>query len=212
MQRFRTPERRADPVRPAAHEGAVEHDQSLVAWMRGGDEAALESLYARYGGLAFTLALRIVGDRDLAVEVVQDAFFRLWQQADGYDPARGSVPAWLLTVTRNRAIDTLRGRQHQARLRESAPLTDGEADRREHGDLAEAVVLRQTLGRAVRALPPEQRRIVELAYFEGLTRIEIADRLSHPVGTVKTRLRAALDRLRETLRPGIEQEGLDRRG
>lgn len=212
MPRFRTPDRRADPVRCAAYEGAVDHDQPLVAAMRGGDESALESLYTRYGGLAFTLALRIVGDRDLAVEVVQDSFFRLWQQANGYDPARGSVTAWLMTVTRNRAIDTLRGRQHQARLRESVLLTDTEADQSAHGDLAETVALRQTLGRAVQSLPPEQRHILELAYYEGLTRTEIADRLGHPVGTVKTRLRAALDRLRGTLRPGLEQEELERRG
>ena len=100
-------------------------DPDLVGRMRLGDESALESLYARYGGLVYTLALRIVGDPELAREVVQDTFLRSWDGRETYDARRGRVPWWLMGIARNRAIDLLRSRSHQARMRErTAPLPE----------------------------------------------------------------------------------------
>src|SRR5438067_7406072 len=93
--------------------------------MRLGDEAALEALYVRYGGLVYTLALRIVGDPELTREVVQDTFLRSWDGRESYDPERGRVPWWLMGIARNRAVDLLRSRSHQARIRErAAPLPE----------------------------------------------------------------------------------------
>src|SRR5712691_11063365 len=98
-------------------------DRELLRRMRAGDESALEALYARYAGLVYTLALRIVGDGELAREVLQDTFLRCWSGAAMYDAARGRVPWWLMGIARNRAIDLLRSRPHQARLREHERLT-----------------------------------------------------------------------------------------
>src|ERR671934_2743191 len=98
-------------------------DRELISRMRLGDQSALEALYSRYGGLVYALALRIVGDPELAREVLQDTFLRAWNQVASYDAARGHVPAWLMGIARNRAIDVLRSRPHQARLREQAPVS-----------------------------------------------------------------------------------------
>ena len=100
-------------------------DAELLDRMRDGDESALEALYARYGGLVYTLALRIVGDPELAREVLQDTFLRSWDGSEAYDSERGRVPWWLMGIARNRAIDLLRSRSHQARLREQEPLREG---------------------------------------------------------------------------------------
>src|ERR1700704_5924839 len=97
-------------------------DSELVRQMRGGEESALEGLYARYGGLIFTLALRIVGDPELAREVLQDTFLRCWDGSESFDAGRGRVPGWLMGIAPNRAIDLLRSRPHQARLREGEQL------------------------------------------------------------------------------------------
>src|SRR5262245_10709335 len=98
-------------------------DREMIRRMRLGDESALEALYARYAGLVYTLALRIVGDPELAREVLQDTFLRSWDGREAYDPTRGKVPWWLMGIARNRAIDLLRSRPHQARLREQEPLS-----------------------------------------------------------------------------------------
>jgi RNA polymerase sigma-70 factor (ECF subfamily) len=104
-------------------DGGKPTDHELLRRMRLGDESALEELYVRYGGLVYTLALRIVGDRELAREVLQDTFLRSWDGREGYDPQRGQVAWWLMGIARNRAVDLLRSRSHQARLREREPLT-----------------------------------------------------------------------------------------
>jgi RNA polymerase sigma-70 factor, ECF subfamily len=187
-----------------------EEDHALPLRLRARDEAALEALYDRYSGLVFTLALRIVGDRHLAEEVLQDTFWRCWVGAEQFDPRRGRPAGWLLGVARNRAIDLLRGRQHQARLHERDSTV---ADRAEwptlaleqHGvhqpDAHEAILLRDTLGHALRDLSSAQRQTIELAYYGGLTEVEIAVTLGVPLGTVKTRMRDGMERLRTMLRP-----------
>ena len=179
-------------------------DAELLLGMRAGHEAALEALYERYGGLVFTLALRIVGDAELAREVLQDTFLRSWDGRDTYDPERGRVPWWLMGITRNRAIDLLRSRSHQARLRERQ---EPSRDRRVSAHPGDAVALRRDVTAALEALPAGQRHAIELAYYGGLTQAEIARELGEPLGTIKSRTRDALDRLRERLWPRTEPEG-----
>jgi RNA polymerase sigma-70 factor (ECF subfamily) len=175
-------------------------DAELLDRMRDGDESALEALYARYGGLIYTLALRIVGDPELAREVLQDTFLRSWDGREAYDPERGRVPWWLMGIARNRAIDLLRSRSHQARLREQEPLAKGAHEPRAPDTQAVFVVRRAVID-ALGGLSRVQREAIELAYYAGLTQAEIARELGQPLGTVKSRTREAMDRLRQALRP-----------
>lgn len=189
----------------------VAEDRGLMVRLQARDEAALEALYERYSGLVYTRALRLVGDRDIASDVLQDVFFRCWEGADTYDPARGHVAGWLMRITRNRAIDLLRGRRHQARLREQVfddeqadPVAGGQAD---PGD---GLALRQLVANAFAALPPTQRRPLEMALYDGLTQVEIAAQLGAPLGTVKSRMLSGMERLRTFLRPLLAPEGEER--
>jgi RNA polymerase sigma-70 factor (ECF subfamily) len=176
------------------------------------DESALEALYARYGGLVFTLALRIVGDQELAREVLQDTFLRAWDGRETYDPGRGRVPWWLMGIARNRAIDLLRSRPHQARLREQEQ-TPPDAHRVATVDpgAADALALRRAVTQALAGLSDSQREAVELAYYRGLTQAEIARHLGQPLGTIKSRTRNAIERLRTLLEPLIETGGSEPR-
>ena len=173
-------------------------EADLLARVAAGDEQALAALYDGLSSLAFGLALRVVGNADTAEDVVQDAFLRIWHRADRYDPARGAARPWVLRVVRNVAIDRIRTGDARAR-----------AETRSHTDVALAPVPEQpdetasrsersqTLKRALAELPPEQRRAIEIAYFEGLSHSEIAERERMPLGTVKTRIRDGVLRLRE---------------
>jgi len=182
-------------------------DPELLRRMQRGDESALETLYARYGGLVYALALRIVGDRELAREVLQDTFLRSWGGSEAYDPGRGRVPWWLMGIARNRAVDLLRSRPHQARLREGTPLPAAPpASESGRPDTADAVVLRQAVVTALQGLSPVQRQAIELAYYGGLTQAEIARALGEPLGTVKSRTREAMERLRGLLWPLLESK------
>ena len=192
------------PSRPPDVRSAAS-DELLLLGARRHDEDALAALYDRYSGLVFTLALRIVGDRDLAEEVMQDAFLRCWHGLDQFDGERGTFASWLMGITRNRAIDVLRGRQHQARLRENQPLPDAGPFEPGTPDSAEDIVLRQTVGEAIAELSGPHREAIELAYFSGYTQAEVANRLGQPLGTVKTRMRDGLLRLRRILSPVIDE-------
>jgi len=191
---------------PSAGAGAEESaDPELLSRMRLGDETALEALYARYGGLVFTLALRIVGDPELAREVLQDTFLRSWDGRETYDPRRGRVPWWLMGIARNRAVDLLRSRSHQARLREQERLPSGaHASEPAHPGVADAVALRSAVTEALEGLSGAQREAIALAYYGGLTQAEIARHLRQPLGTIKSRIREAMERLRSLLGPLIE--------
>ena len=175
-------------------------DEELLAALAAQDASALEELYARYGRLAFALAVRITMAPEIAEEVVQEAFLAVWRGASSYQSARASVRTWLLSITHHRAIDAVRRRA--ARVQQ-APLEDAMA----LGDPAVADVWAEVarsldaeqVRRALRALPPEQRESIELAYFQGLTYPEIAQRMNVPLGTVKSRLRLGLARLRALL-------------
>jgi RNA polymerase sigma-70 factor (ECF subfamily) len=161
--------------------------------------------------MAFSLASAVVGERADAEEVVADAFAQIWRSAAAFDPGRGSVTAWVATIVRTRALDLVRSRRRRARvLEEAAVVTDeGEtlvfapsAESPDRGaELSEtAVIVRRSLA----DLPAPQRRVIELAYFGGLSQSEIAAQLSEPLGTVKTRMRAGMERLRQALRPVLE--------
>lgn len=190
--------------RDAAADREGPGDPELIRRMQGGDEVALETLYGRYGGLVYTLALRIVGDPELAQEVLQDTFLRSWRGSEAYDAERGRVPWWLMGIARNRAIDMLRSRSHQARLREGERLT---SDLPAGNDKAPDVIgLRRTVASALQTLSSGQREAIELAYYGGLTQTEIARELGEPLGTVKSRTREAMERLRQVLRSLREPE------
>ena len=176
-------------------------DESLLRRIQRRDETALEELYDRQYTAVYSLALRIVGDRAAAEDVLSDVFWRVWRRAETFDPRRGSLTAWLLTITRRRALDELRMGARRER-RERSPEAMGEVPQeRAPNPEGEALTgeVQQHVREALSALPPEQRGPIELAYFEGLTHVEIADRLQEPLGTIKTRIRAGMQRLRESL-------------
>jgi len=174
-------------------------DDALLRRMRAGDEAALEALYARYGGLVHTLALRVLGDAELAREVLQDTFLRAWDGRETYDPARGRVAWWLMGIARNRAVDVLRSRVHQGRLREREPL-GLHVTAPGGSEATDSLGVRRAITEALAALSVPQRRAIELAYYGGLTQAEIAAELGEPLGTIKSRIRDAMERLRDLLR------------
>jgi RNA polymerase sigma-70 factor, ECF subfamily len=181
----------------------VAEDQQLLARIQRRDQSALAQLYDRYGTVLFSFSMRILRDRALAQEVVQDVFLRCWNDAAIYDVARGRVASWLLALTRNRSIDVSRSRSHQARLRESGAIIDDAATlESKGGDVGERVLVSNWVGSALEALPKKERAPLELAYFLGLTQNEIATKLNEPLGTIKTRMRAGLERLRALLEPG----------
>jgi RNA polymerase sigma-70 factor (ECF subfamily) len=164
----------------------------LLARLLQGDRSALGELFDLYGALVNALALRILRDTAEAEDVVQEVFLQVWRQAARYDARRGSPEAWLVTIARTRALDRLRRRA--ARREEGPPRAQLRAEL-PRNDEALAV------GRALLSLSEDQRHAVELAYFGGLTHVEIADALGEPLGTIKTRIRTALQRLREAIGP-----------
>jgi len=178
-------------------------DLELVRRMAAGDEAALGALYDRYSPLLHSVVLRIVGDPDDAEEVLEDAFWQAWRQAGRYEESRGGISTWLVMIARSRAVDRVRARRRfrEERLEElsDAPMDVADESAPSPFDAAGSDELRRIVGRAVAALPAEQRQAVELAYFRGLSQSEIAQATGQPLGTVKTRARLALQKLREAL-------------
>ena len=189
-------------------------DGELVARMAGRNERALGELYGRHGGLVYSLALAIVGERADAEEVVADSLAQAWRTAEQFDPARGSVAAWLATITRTRALDLVRARGRRARALTRAAWENSEgfaAPVASAGDAPDRGVERQEAQRLVQRslaeLSEPQRRVIELAYFGGLTQTEIAAELQEPLGTVKTRMRAGLEKLRGSLAQLLSEGG-----
>jgi len=174
-------------------------DQLALAGLTRGDETALASLYDRHATGVYSLALRILQDVGEAEDIVQDVFMQAWRQASRYDARRGAVVAWLLTMARTRAIDRLRAR----RTRTQDVIDDGVTEVSDPVALQDAMLLSREQVSRVRAalsqLPILQRVALELAYYEGLTHAEIAARLEEPLGTVKTRIRSAMLKLRDAL-------------
>lgn len=178
-------------------------DEDVLARIAQGDSAALVTLYERYARVVYGLALRMLGNRELAEDLVQETFWRVWRRSSTFNRERGRVAQWVFGIAHNLAIDELR----RQRLR---PVSVYEDDARpvlqaledEKVDVAGAALdgeRRQVLLRALERIPDEQREVIELAYFGGLSQREIAERLNNPIGTVKTRVRLALQKLRSVL-------------
>ena len=181
-------------------------DRALVERMAAGEERALAQLYDRHGGMAYALALAIVREGADAEEVVADVFGQVWRNAARYDSGRGSVAGWLATITRSRALDLVRARGRRARAVERAARFDADGLAAPIGTPAEGPdrgierqEARRLVSRSLGELPEPQRRVIELAYFGGLSQTEIAAELQEPLGTVKTRMRAAMEKLRGSL-------------
>lgn len=180
-------------------------DADLIGRAATGDARALEVLYERYSGVVFSFALRLVADRQLAEEVLQEVFFRAWQQGGAYSAQRGTFVTWLLSITHNLAIDEIRKRKRRpqkADSEEPETILAAVADTSAGADVEGEVwlgSLRTTVAEALKELPPAQRQVIELAYYQGLTQREIAETLGEPLGTIKTRMRLGLQKLREAL-------------
>ncbi|HEX8431398.1 MAG TPA: sigma-70 family RNA polymerase sigma factor [Longimicrobium sp.] len=189
---------------------AADGDAGLVRRMAAGDEAALGLLYDRWSPMLHSVALRIVGDPADAEEVLEETFWQAWRQAGRFEETRGGVSTWLSMMLRSRALDRVRAR---GRLREDRwdsvmePARAGEDTRAAPDSHAEQDEMRRLVTAAVAQLPAEQRQTVELAYFRGMSQTEIAAALGQPLGTVKTRARLALQKLREALGVLREEEG-----
>jgi RNA polymerase sigma-70 factor, ECF subfamily len=204
---------------PAASQPGETTDVSLLARVTEGSAEALASLYDRHSGAVYTIAARTTGDASVAADVVQETFLALWDRAESFDPARGSLRGWLLAIARNRAIDQVRhtSRHNRAIAFSSlatadnddgsfaewltsigAPIAMGAPDPGPDATLV-GLETRESMAQAIAALDPLERSVITLAYGAHLSQVEIAARLGWPLGTVKTRTRRALRHLRERL-------------
>src|SRR2546423_5335116 len=178
---------------------AAEDDSNLVARMQRRDPHALAELYDRYGRVVYALILRVVRDTGIAEDLVQESFLRVWNRVHGFDAMKGSIGPWLLAVARNRAIDYLRSAGGRERNAVEFEETDHPAL---YCDMEKDILTSDKARRvksAVEKLSPNHRQVIELAYFEGLSQSEMAERMGQPLGTVKTWVRAALKNLRDEL-------------
>lgn len=180
-------------------------DDELMDRLPGQDIGAFEELYDRYGDLVYSVSLRVVGDSQVAEDVTQDVFMRVWRRPDQFDVTRGKFVTWLLSVTRNRSIDQRRSQSRRMR-HEQLPTPDEEEDvlpsDDPRDDPAHVTVLseqRAAVRKALEVLPPEQKLAIQLAYFGGLTQQEVATKLGQPLGTVKTRIRLGMQKMRVAL-------------
>lgn len=179
-------------------------DADLMRQIAKGRQEALSELYDRYARLVFSLALHTTGERASAEEITQDVFVRAWERAEQYRPDRGAVRAWLASIARHRSIDLLR---RQGARAEAQSVSWDEMEEEQGREVpsggtpreAELSVLRADVRAAVANLPAEQKQVLALAYFRGYTHAEIATVLGMPLGTVKTRIRLAMDKLRTAL-------------
>jgi RNA polymerase sigma-70 factor (ECF subfamily) len=167
-------------------------ETSLVWAIRSGDESAMATLYDRYSGLVYAVALRVLGETGAAEDVLQEVFLQLWRNPAAFDSSRGNLGAWLAVIARNRAIDGLRKRRPETDIADVVvsvePDLAGEAERSRALEKVRA---------ELNAMPAPQRKALEMAYFEGLTHVEIAAKSGEPLGTIKTRIRTGLQALRQ---------------
>ena len=176
---------------------------SLIIRVAAGDQLAMATLYQTSSRVVYGLLLRILNEHGLAEEVLLDVYMQVWRQAGSYDQGRGSPMAWILTIARSRAIDRLRSGRQELLLRESFEAIEENAT--SEIDVEEAAAIAEVQGKireALETLPAEQREVIELAYYGGLSHSEIALQLKQPLGTVKTRVRLGMMKLRDLLQPG----------
>jgi RNA polymerase sigma-70 factor (ECF subfamily) len=194
---------------PGCQDGAVREgdrdDLELHRRLATGDRGAFEELYRRYSGAAYALAYRLTGQQLLAQDVVHEAFLALWRAPEAFDPARGAFRTFFLSLVHHRAVDTIRReerlRSRSARAANLEPLL-GEDPAEDVVDQAYLGVRRKEVREALTALTPEQRQVLDLAYFGGRTQVQIAQEIGVPLGTVKTRTLAAMRKLRRLLEEG----------
>ena len=175
---------------------STDEDASLLALVQSGDEQAIATLFDRYSRLVYSVALRVLRDPTAAEDVMQEVFMQIWRQPDAFTAARGSLGGWLAIVARNRSIDVLR-RKRPCTSIDDVPL----ASPLNLANEAEQALLMERARGAIQKLPREQRKSLELAFFDGLTHTEIAEITGDPLGTVKTRIRSALLTLRKAFQP-----------
>jgi len=177
-------------------------DNFLMGRIAAGDRDAFARLFDRHSPVVLGLLIRILGRRSEAEETLQEVFLQVWRQAGRYEPGRSTPRGWILVLARSRALDQLRSRE--ARQRRETELSAASAARQEHpvGTRGlEESERREQVSSALEVLPPEQRRCIELAFFEGLTQTQIASRLEAPLGTVKSRIHLGMSKLRQVLSP-----------
>ncbi len=187
--------------RRAAARTEPDSDHALLKQIVRREPDALARLYDRYSPRALGLAFRILRDHDLAEQVIQDAFWKVWQHAAEYEPARGSFSTWLFTIVRNLSIDQLRRRRDEPSLddEDHAPALEAQLGSVDVSETVNHQLRSEEIRAALRALPEAQRRVLEMAYLEGLTRREIAEQLGEPLGTIHTRARLGLEKLGQLL-------------
>jgi RNA polymerase sigma-70 factor (ECF subfamily) len=185
-------------------------DEELMERLYQRDLEAFRALYERYGSLVYSTCLRIVRDAPVAEDMVQEIFLRIWRKPESYVPQRGRFVTWLTSVTRNRAVDEIRSRNRRFRHETASPEEqEREVPASETMDPALTAELsdqRRLIMAALEGIPADQRQVIELAYFGGLTQQEISERLSQPLGTVKTRIRLGMQKLRSALTPQFRME------
>jgi len=169
-------------------------DLALVTALRSGDQGAMAALYDRFSSIVYAVALRVLHDTGAAEDVLQDIFMQLWRNPGAFDASRGNMASWLAVIARNRAIDALRRRRPQDDIENV--IVSVEPDLASEADRSRAM---EKIRGALQGMPPPQRSALEMAYFEGLTHSEIAEKTGEPLGTVKTRIRTGLISLRKVL-------------
>jgi RNA polymerase sigma-70 factor, ECF subfamily len=198
-------------AKPAA--ASSQADRDLLVRAADGDQQAIAALYDRYGGVLYAVAYRVARQRADAEDAVVEAFTQAWRDASRFEASRGSVAGWLTMIARSRALDIVRARTRRDRITTSASSRepDGQlamgslpADPADSYDTSER---KRQVQAALETLSPPQRQAIELAFFEGLSQSEIAQRLEEPLGTIKTRVRLGMQKLRESLRPFFFERG-----
>jgi RNA polymerase sigma-70 factor (ECF subfamily) len=179
---------------PNVDPNAMPSDLALVTAIRSGDQAAMGALYDRYSSIVYAVALRVLQDTGAAEDVLQEIFMQLWRNPGAFDASRGNMAAWLAVIARHRAIDSLRRRRPENDIADV--VVSVEPDLASDADRSRAM---DKVRGALQAMPSPQRSALEMAYFEGLTHVEIAEKTGEPLGTIKTRIRAGLVSLRKVL-------------
>jgi len=179
---------------PSAKDQPQVTDSMLISRIRAGDEDALAALHDRYSQVVYSVALRVLGETTQAEDILQEIFVQLWRNPQTFDSNRGSLGAWLAVITRHRAIDQLRRRRPESDIEDVIVAVDTRLEQTTDRNMAIAKIRA-----VVERLPAEQRKPLEMAFFEGLTHSEIASKTGEPLGTIKTRIRSALLTLRKAL-------------